>query len=218
MEQSVLITGKQSTFTDDLIQESTKRVSRVFASYDQTDTPPEVPDTFGETLNYIPWTRRSLISARSLILSIDQSDLVPSRAIVVCAPEGLNSSLHETEPVKIEEAIDSAVKGYLFVIRELVSYFVKRNGGDLTIIWYDPGVEVFPPVDAAIAGAVQHLTQSMLTFYENEPIAIRVLSASDADSRSVARWALEQIYDREEKSAGRTQKYGQRMGLLPFRR
>lgn len=218
MEQSVLITGKQSTFTDDLIQESTHRVSRVIASYDQTDTPPEVPDTFGDTLMYLPWTRRSLISARTMMLSIDQIDIVPKRAIVVCAPEGINTSLHETDAATIEATIDNAVKGYLFIVREIAAFFVKKGGGDLSIVWYDAGIEVLPPVDAAISGAVQTFTQSMLTFYENETVAIRGLYASDSDSRAVARWTLEQVFDREEKSAGRRQKYGQRMGLLPFRR
>ncbi|MFW5796067.1 MAG: hypothetical protein ACOCV0_02600 [Alkalispirochaeta sp.] len=218
MEHAVLIAGKQSPFTDDLIQETLRRGDRVFASYDDSDTPPEVPDTFGESLRYIPWNRRSLISSRSLILTIDQEPVVPERVIVVCAPEGVNAPLHEVEAVTIEEKIDTSVKGYLFAIREIAAYFIRRRGGDLTILWYDPGVDLLPPVDAAIAGAVQGFAQSMLGYYENEPFKIRGLSASNAESRAVATWVLEQIYDRTEKSAGRWQKYGQKMGILPFRR
>ena len=80
------------------------------------------------------------------------------------------------------------------------------------------GWRFLPPVDATIAGAVQGLAQSMIAFYENEPFAVRGLYASDADGRAVAQWVLEQIIDRSEKSAGRSQKYGQKMSLLPFRR
>jgi hypothetical protein len=141
MEQAVLITGKQSSFTDDLIQETLRRTGRVFASYDENDTAPEVPDTFGDSLRYIPWTRRSLISARTMMLSIEAEGEIP-----------------------------------------------------------------------------QGLAQSMIAFYENEPFTLRGLYASDADGRGVAQWALEQIIDRSEKSAGRWQKYGQKMSLLPFRR
>ena len=237
MEHSVLITGKQSAFTDDLVQELLKRLDRVYASFDESDTAPEVPDSFGDSLRYIPWTRRSLISSRSLLLAvageIEAADAGEgggaraggevaagglSRAVVVCAPEGINAALHDTEAATIEERIDVAVKGYLFVIRELAALFIRRGGGDLTILWYDPGVEVLPPVDAAIAGAVEGLTRSMLAFYENEDVSIRGLSASHTDGPAVALWALEQILDRTAKSVGRFQRYGQRMSLLPFRR
>jgi hypothetical protein len=218
MEQAVLITGKQSSFTDDLIQETLRRTGRVFASYDENDTAPEVPDTFGDSLRYIPWTRRSLISARTMMLSIEAEGEIPQRAVGVCAPEGINTSLHETSAAIVEEKVDAAVKGYIFVLREIAAAYIRRGAGDLTILWYDPGMEILPPVDAAIAGAVQGLAQSMIAFYENEPFTLRGLYASDADGRGVAQWALEQIIDRSEKSAGRWQKYGQKMSLLPFRR
>ncbi len=223
MEQSVLITGKQSAFTDDLIQEGLKRLDRLYVSFDENDTPPEIPDTFGDSLRYLPWNRRSLISSRSLMLAADRQmedsgEGALQRAIVVCTPEGVNGSLHDTAATVIEEKIDVAVKGYLFVIREIAATFIRRGGGDLTILWYDPGVEVLPPIDSAVYGAVDGLTRSMLTYYENEGVTIRGLSASDADSRGVAQWVLEQVIDRSDKSAGRRQKYGQKLGILPFRR
>lgn len=225
MEQSVLITGKQSPFTDDLVQEALRRVGRVFASFDDTDEAPEVPDTFGESLRYIPWKRRSMISSRSLMLALEQNGAdatsgggAPTRAIVVCAPEGVNTSLHDTESSTIESTIDAAIKGYLFVIRELAATFIRRGSGDLTIVWYDPGVEILPPVDAAIAGAVDELVRSMLTYYDGEAFSVRGLYASDADGRNVAQWVMEQIVDKGDKSAGRRQRFGQKMGLLPFRR
>ena len=142
MEHAVLITGKQSSFTDDLIQEALRRSGRVFASYDESDTAPEVPDTFGDSLRYIPWTRRSLISARTMMLAIEADGTIPERAIVVCAPEGINTSLHDTSAATIEETVDAAVKGYLFVLREIAAAYIRRGAGDLTILWNDPGVEV----------------------------------------------------------------------------
>ncbi len=235
MERSVLITGKQSAFTDDLVQEVLQQASRVYASFDESDTPPEVPDTFGESLRYLPWNRRSLVSSRSLMLAVAAEvengregagkETPPegasgnlSHAIVVCTPEGLNASLHDTPAVTIEETIDAAVKGYLFVVREIAATFMRSGRGDLTVLWYDPGVDVLPPLDGTLAGAVDGLVRSLVAFYENEAVTIRGLSASDGDGRSVARWVVEQIFERGEKSAGRRQRYGQKMGILPFRR
>ena len=218
MDGAILITGKQSSFTDDLVQESLGRRLRVFATHDAGDTAPEVPDSFGDTLRYIPWTRRSVISARSMLLNVERESDGVERAVVVCAPEGVNKPLHQTESAVIDESIDVSLKGYLFVIKEIIAYFARLGGGDLTVVWYDGGSEIVPPLDASLAGAVQSLTRSLLAFYENESVTIRGLQASDSDGRAVARWVLDHAIDRADKSAGRWQKYGQKMGLLPFKR
>lgn len=218
MQEPVLITGKQSAFKDDLVQEVLNRQFQVFATSDAEDELPEVPDSVGSGLCYVPWSRRSLLSARSVLLSVDRDSQGFSRAILVCAPEGINTPLHQTESALIEQSVDAALKGYLFVLKELLAYFIRRGEGDLTVIWYDGGAEVLPPFDAALASMVQGLVRSLLTFHEEEPVEIRGLFASESDSRAVARWVAEQIFDKAGKSAGRTQKYGQRSGLLPFKR
>ena len=221
MNGAVLITGKQSGFTDDLVQEALNRKLRVLATHDPQDTPPEVPDTFGDNLSYTPWNRRSLLSARSVLLAVDQdaAEHAPmDHAFVVCSPEGINQPLHQTESALIEERVDAALKGYLFIIKEVIAQLQRAGGGNCSIVWYDGGSEVMPPLDATIAGAAQGLMRSLLAFYQDEPVVIRGFQASDSDSRAVARWVLEQALDRGEKSAGRLQKYGQKMGILPFRR
>jgi NAD(P)-dependent dehydrogenase (short-subunit alcohol dehydrogenase family) len=217
MNGAVLITGKQSGFTDDLVQETLNRHIPVCATHDSQDTAPEVPDSSGDRLFYTPWSRRSLLSARSVLLTVAREYESLGHGFVVCSPEGVNEALHQTESAVIEEKIDVAVKGYLFILKELIAYLMRRGGGDCTIVWYDPGSEVMPPLDAGIAGAVQGLVRSLLASYEDSPVTIRGLFASDADSRGVARWVLEQSLDRPEKSAQRWQKYGQK-GILPFRR
>ncbi len=218
MQEPVLITGKQSAFKDDLVQEVLNRRQQVFATTDPDEVTPEVPDSVGSGLVYIPWTRRSLLSARSMLLSADRDSQGFSRAVLVCAPEGINTPLHQTESALIEQSVDGALKGYLFVLKEILAYFLRRGEGDLTVIWYDGGAEVLPPFDAAIAASMQGLFRSLLAFYEEEPVVLRGLQASESDSRAVAHWVSEQIFDRGDKSAGRWQKYGQRSGLIPFKR
>ncbi len=214
MQEAILITGKYSAISDDLIQESLNRGKRVFASY--ADEKPEVPDSIGEQLTYLTWSRRSLLSARSLVLSADHNSGGFAKAIVVCSPEGIHAPLHETQSALIEERIDLSMKGYLFLIKELSAYLLRSGGGDLTILWYDGGAEILAPLDAAIGGAMRELARSLLAFYENEPVRIRGLEASEADTRAVAKWAIDMSLDRSERSSGRWQKYG-RSGILPFR-
>jgi hypothetical protein len=218
MNDALLITGKQSGFTDDLVQEALNRKLRVVATHDSADTPPEIPDTFGDSLSYVPWSRRSLISARSVMLAVDREYEGIDRAILVCGPEGVHDPIHQTESAVIEERIDVSIKGYLFAAKEIIAHYARRGRGELSVVWYDGGSELLPPIDASIAGAVQSLVRSLIAFYDGDPVGMRGLYASDSDRRAVSRWVLEQIFDRAEKSAGRWLKYGQKMGILPFRR
>lgn len=217
MEAPILITGKYSALSDDLIQESLNRGFQVFGTYDSDAETPEVPESIADSLTYVTWSRRSLISARSMILSVDRASGGFDRALIVCAPEGVHSPLHETESVLIEERIDLSLKGYLFAIKEISAYFLRRGGGELSIIWYDGGAEILAPLDAGIAGAIRSIVQSLLAFYENEPLTIRGFEASEGESREVAKWMLDSVLDRAGKSAGRWMRYGRSIGLLPFR-
>lgn len=216
MEETILITGKYSAISDDLIQESLNRGARVFATHDGVEERPEVPDTIGDALTYVDWSRRSLLSARSMLLTVDRESSGFRRAVVVCAPEGVHSPLHETQSALIEERIDLSLKGYLFVIKELSAYFLRNGGGELSILWYDGGAEILAPLDAAIVGAIRELARSLFAFYEGEPLRIRGFEASDAELRAVARWVLDSSFDKSDKNVGRWMKYG-RSGILPFR-
>lgn len=217
MQPAVLITGRQSTFTDDLIQESLNRGHTVIATRDPDQEEPTVPESVGDRLRYVPWTRRSILSARSVLLDVT-AEALPERAIVVCGPEGVRTPLHEMQAAAIEAGIDATLKGYLFMIKELLAAYMRAGGGDLTVVWFDGGAEVMPAFDAVLAGAIESLGRSLVAFYENEPVTIRGLVASESETRAVASWVLEQIDERGSKSAGKWTRYGQKMGLLQFRR
>lgn len=216
MEETILITGKYSAISDDLVQDSLNRGARVFATHDGAEEKPEVPDTIGDALSYVVWSRRSLLSARSMILTVDRESQGFRRVVVVCSPEGVHSPLHETPSALIEERIDLSLKGYLFVIKEISAYLLKNGGGELSILWYDGGADILAPLDAAIVGALRELTRSLFAFYEGESLVIRGFEASDGESRAVAHWVLDSTFEGSPKTAGRWAKYG-RTGLLPFR-
>ena len=218
MNTPLLVTGKQGEFSADLVQEALNRSFRVLATHDSDSGSPEVPDGIGEQLSYTPWNRRSLLSARSVVLEMGGFDDVVQHALVVCSPEGINTPFHKTESALLEERIDSAYKGYLFLLKELISYFSRIGAGELTVIIYDGGAEVMPPFDATLMAAMQGLVKSLFLFYESEPVEIRALQASDSDSRGVAQWVLESVFDRGAKTVGRLTKYGQRGSLFPFRK
>lgn len=216
MHTPVLITGKEIPFREDLVQEYLNRSIPVFLTVD-----PERPDDSAELDSRItscPWAPRSVLSGRSMIVAAERQAEGFESAVVVCGPEGINTAVHATESAVIEERLDASLKGYYFVIREILASFLRRRTGDLTVLWFDGGTEVLPPFDACLSGAVHALVDSLMVYYDAEPVTIRGLNAAGGESREVARWAMEMIVDRRERSAGRWQRFGQRGGILPFRK
>ncbi|GEM_PF-1308621 len=222
MENGVLIAGKTTPFLADLIQEGLKRSYSVIASRDPANAdsaaPGEPGEEPGEHLLYLPWKRRSLISARSLLLQAGLACEGTPGIIVAASPEGVHSPFHQTGSALIEERIDESLKGYLFLLKESLAYLLQNGGGMLTFVLFDGGAEVMAPVDAAIRGALTGLVQSLFEFYEAEPVDIRALHATDADSQAMAGWVFDSVSDRSSRLGGRWVRYGQRSGLFGIRK
>ena len=218
MERTVLITGRQSSFTDDLLQESLARGFKVFATYDPTGEEPEVPDGFGDDLTYIQWNQRSPISARSVLLEAENSTDSLDELFVVFGIQPVTLPFHETPASRVEEIVDGTVKGYLFMLREALGLALRRGGGNVNILIQDRGTELVPPLEAAATGAFLSAARALMTYYEEEPVQIRGFHSAGKEGREFARFVLDTIRDKGEKSAGRWNKFGGRGSLFPFRK
>lgn len=219
MDRTVLITGRQSPLTDDLVQEALARKWTVLATFDPAGEEPEVPDGLGDGLTYLEWNRRSPISARSVLLAAENRSEGVEELFLVYAPESEATAFHETQASAIEEAIDRSVKGHLFLLRELFSYSLRRGGVAINVVMQDRSGEVVPPLEAAVSGAFLSAVRSLMTFYAEEAVTIRGFhSVGVKEGREFARYILDSIRDRPEKSAGRWNKYGGRGSLFPFRK
>lgn len=219
MERTLLITGRQSPLTDDLVQEALARSFTVLATFDPAGEEPQVPDGLGDDLTYLEWNRRSPISARSVVLAAENKAERLEELFLVYAPEAVDTPFHETQASAIEEATDRSVKGYLFLLRELLGRSLRNGGGGVNVVVQDRGSEVVPPLEAAVSGAFLSAVRSIMTFYAEEPIRIRGFHSTGVkEGREFARYILDTIRDRPEKSTGRWNKYGGRGSLFPFRK
>ena len=220
MERTLLITGRHSAFTDDLVQEALARKFRVLATYDPSGEEPEVPDGLGDDLTYIEWNRRSPISARSVLLKAENAADSVEELFVVYSPESLTVPFHETGASRIEELVDANIKGYLFLLREALGYLLRHGeGGGLNIVVRDRGSELVPPLESAVSNAFRSTVRSIMSFYEEEPVRIRGFHAPESkEGREFAQYILDTIQEKGEKSAGRWNKFGGRGALFPFRK
>jgi NAD(P)-dependent dehydrogenase (short-subunit alcohol dehydrogenase family) len=218
MERTLLITGRQSPLVDDLLQEALSRHFSVMATYDPKAGEPELPDGFGDDLIYVEWNRRSPISARSVLLQAENVAGDLEEIFVVYSSEGVSVPFHETQASKIEEVVDGAVKGYLFLLREALSHALRRGGTGVNIVIQDTGGELLPPLEAAVSGSFLTAARALMTFYPEEAVQIRGFQSTSVESREFAKQILDTIRDKGEKAAGRWTKFGGRGGLFPFRK
>lgn len=216
MHTPILITGSDHPLQRDLIYEFLNRSTPLYVVSQPEIVPPGAPQD--ERIHSLVWAQRSLISTGSLIYQADREMEGLSNALVLCGPEVGGAALHEMEGATIEQRCDHSYKGYLFLLREILALYMRRGAGELTVVWYDGGVEVLPPFDASLKGMIRGLVKSLLVYYEEEPITIRGLQISGGESREGARWVVEMMIDKVERTAGRWHQMGQRGGLLPFMR
>lgn len=218
MERTLLITGRQSPLIDDLLQEALSRRFSVLATYDPKAGEPEVPDGFGDDLVYVEWNRRSPISARSVLLQAENVAGTLEEVFIVYSPESVTVPFHETQASRIEEVVDGAVKGYLFLLREALSHALRRGGTGVNIVIQESGSELLPPLEAAASGSFLAAARALMTFYEEEAVPIRGFQSASTESRDFAKHILDTIREKGEKSAGRWTRFGGRGGLFPFRK
>lgn len=131
------------------------------------------PDaTIPDTIPSVGWNRRSALSARSVVLhAVNQLSRI-DEAIIVYTPARDASALHEASIVSIEDRVDAEVKGYLFLLREILSQFQKQRSGRIALVVQGIVGEVASPLEATALGSFVSLAESLRTYYQNEPVTI----------------------------------------------
>ena len=118
------------------------------------------------------WNRRSLLSARNLVLQGLNTFGKIDKAILIHECRQDERSIHELSPTAIDRSIDESLKGIFFLLRELMSYFVRQGTGAVAMVHYSPGDYTKLPLDAAFSAAFHAATDSLCTLYQNEAITI----------------------------------------------
>ena len=189
MEQACLVTGKSSELLAEVVNEAAARDRRVLIARSgplETFTPPEGVST-------ISWNRRSALSARSVVLHGQNLYGRLDEAVVVFSPVRESVPFHESSIVSIENRTDAEVKGYLFMVRELVALFQKQGGGRLVLAVLDRESEVRSPLEAMSMGSFTATAKALQRFYENEPIELRLCFSRSDDVAGYAGFIVETL-------------------------
>ena len=96
----------------------------------------ENPESGGEAIK-LSWNPASAISAKTLIMAAENRLKKIDDAILICSPPAVFKKPSYLNPREIEILVDDHIKGWFYIIRELILYFQKTGTGLLSLVLPD---------------------------------------------------------------------------------
>ena len=230
MTRGILIAGNESSLFNAVSAEALRRVKSLASvlvpnRFSQAAPPLTPSATAAETAapaavsaeGAIPlsWNPASSISARTLVLAAENRIGKINDAIIVCSPPAVYRTIETLTPEEIDFIVNTQIKGWFFLVRELALYFRSQGSGSLSLI--SPEISASSsggknaPVDLlgpAAAASFKNFAQGILTSTENESFQLMGFSNSDADNdNDFAEWVFKYIDEGNKKNSGRWFKY-----------
>ncbi len=163
-----------------------------------------------ERLSLVRWNRYSPVSAHNVLLEVTEKHGRLDRALFVFDTTKDNRALHEVGLAEIEKYIDERFKGLTFLLKELIHYYQRSSGGEISLILHSEGAKVLPPLDGMGTGAFRALGNSLFTFYQNEEITINGFESSTSESGEFADFILKTLKEKAGKTHGKWFRYHDR--------
>ncbi len=167
-----------------------------------------------ESTSIISWNRRSALSARSVLLHATNLFGGLDEAIVIFAPAQDSATFHESSIVGIEDRIDAEVKGYLYILREIIGRLVRQGAGRVALVLQHPPEELQSPLEAVGVGSFAALAESLDRYYRNEPVTIERFRTDGDDAPGFADFILDRL-DVDRGNARRARRSGKRWIRYP---
>lgn len=211
MEQACLVTGKSSDLLGQVVHEAVARGRRTLLA---RSGPLEIP-VDAEGVATASWNRRSALSARSLVLHAQNLYGRLEEAVIVFSPVRESVPFHESSIVSVENRTDAEVKGYLFIIRELVALFQKQRSGTLVLAVLEPEAELRSPLEAMSLGSFTSVAEALHSSYRNEALEIKLCHSRTGDTSGYAGFILDALEaPRPRRPRTEWLRYGGRGGFL----
>ena len=189
MGKACLITGKSSELLAEVVHEAAGRGRQILVARSGALEIAESDDGAAVA----SWNRRSSLSARSVVLHAKNLYGHLDEALIVFSPVRESIPFHESSIVSIENRTDAEVKGYLFMIREIVALFQKQHDGRLLLAVLEPESEVRSPLEAMSLGAFIAAAEALQRVYANEALEIVLCSSHSTNIAAYAAFILDAL-------------------------
>jgi hypothetical protein len=116
-----------------------------------------------------------------------------TEAIVAYSPVRETVPFHSCSVVSIEDRVDAEVKGYQFLLRELIALFQNQRAGRLVLAVMDSSGPVPSPLEAATLGSFMALGRALQSTYHTSDCPVQLLYSSSEDTQGFARFVVDTL-------------------------
>ncbi len=160
------------------------------------------------------WEPRSFISSRNLVLTgftvFDSIDAV----VLSHSDRDERTTIHDLSPRDIESGIDVGLKGFFFLLRELIPYLAERRTGHVSFALFRPDDDSSGPLSRTTGEGFASLAQSMFDVYRNAGFTMSAFESKKDDVDGFADFVVRGTMEREGETGGKLLRYGAK----PFER
>ena len=220
MTRGILIAGNESSLFRAASSEAGKRVQSFGSALipnrislpDGAGIPPPRPDSIEGAIT-LSWNPASSISARTLLIAAENRLQKINDAILVCSPPAVFKTAETLMPDEIEIMVNDHIKGWFFLVRELVLYFRRLGGGALSFVVpkaASGGVKNSPAdlLGLSAASSFRSFAQGVLDSSANEPFQVMGFTGYEAGTESeFAAWFFKIVDEGAQKNSGRWHQY-----------
>jgi hypothetical protein len=220
MTRGILIAGNESPLTAAIAAETARRVEQYAEALIPnrlSDSPPSAGEgNLLERGNLISlsWNPGSPVSARALVLGVENRIDHIDEAILVCVPPSIRKAPASLAPADIEILVNDHIKGWFFLVRELAAVFKARQSGTLALVLSD-----IEPVSGRndlsdlagppVAAVFRAFAQGLLNVSFSEPYQVLGFSASETgEDAAFASFILKTIEEANKKDSGKWHRFG----------
>lgn len=165
----------------------------------------KLKDSVGESLQTGLWNRHSPVSAKNMILQARSRLESVSTFIVMGNPVDLISSSLVQEVRVLDRAVDSWIKGSLFLIREILRVLPEQESSRLALICWNRG-HPESLLEEAVRQAFLGVAQSLLQ--RSDELAVNAFESDSASAREFAGYVFRNLSDRADKLSGKLVRFG----------
>ncbi len=170
-----------------------------------------------EGYRHLPWNPRSPISARNILLTLENEGIILNEVYLLIEHGEESRPLHQVPGSIIDIHIDTALRGTLFICKEILAHFDSNGNGDLTLILAGYPAAVRPSLEAAVEGAFRQMGSALFQVYGDSNIRIRGYEDHREDGQDFYR-ELTEVFSSQgsAKTWGRWHRPGDKGGLLSY--
>ena len=216
MNKTILITGRAAPITSEL---TLRAAAKGFTLATAPDASPESGNGVGEIderVRHVGWNPGLPISARNVLQEVCNVFERIDEALLVCGPLAPVTPFHELSSAVLQEAVDRAINGALYMSRELIGYFSRRRTGVMSFVLHQPDRELRAPLDSAVIGAFERFVDGAFELYANEPLILRGFRSEGSGAAEFAEHVVTYLEEETPRGAGKWLRHTGRSSLFAF--